>query len=222
MAEHICACGCGTPSVPGVSKWAKGHPLGDSTVRFWARVETAGPVLRSDLGACWTWTGGLSSTGYGDYWVSVRVVPAHRFAYESAVGPIPEGLHIDHLCRNPPCVRPSHLEPVTPGENFRRGIAPNAVNSLAGQCIKGHPRTSANMVLDVYGRKRCRPCANEARAESRQRKRAAWAAGLVEPDHGTVRAYADFGCRCSACVANVAERNKRYRKATRQRETPCA
>ncbi len=67
---------------------------------------------------CWVWTGYLSP--YGKFGVSGRRPVAHRWSYEYHVGPIPDGLTIDHLCRNPSCVRPDHLEPVTLQENMRR------------------------------------------------------------------------------------------------------
>jgi hypothetical protein len=57
------------------------------------------------------------------------IIRAHRFAYELLVGPIPEGLVIDHLCRNRRCVNPAHLEPVTAEENWRRGDAPSAIST---------------------------------------------------------------------------------------------
>lgn len=68
----------------------------------------------------WYWTGVLSNTGYGRY----KRKQAHRVVYEREVGPIPEGLVLDHLCRIRCCVRPYHLEPVTPEENTRRGMLP--------------------------------------------------------------------------------------------------
>jgi hypothetical protein len=69
---------------------------------------------------CWTWTGAKTSTGYGSFGYQGRTWSTHRLAYELLVGPIPDGLTIDHLCRNKPCCNPSHLEPVTIRENQRR------------------------------------------------------------------------------------------------------
>ena len=81
--------------------------------RFWAKVK------KTD--GCWLWTGWKNDRGYGNFEVdSTRTVKAHRFAYEVLVGPIPDGLTLDHLCRNPSCVNPEHLEPVTLRENIMR------------------------------------------------------------------------------------------------------
>lgn len=86
---------------------------GDLASRFWLRVHKTDD--------CWLWTSTLRR-GYGRFWIAPgRFVPAHRFAYELLVGPIPEGLELDHLCRNPACVNPAHLDPVTHRENVRRG-----------------------------------------------------------------------------------------------------
>lgn len=76
-------------------------------------------VLKTD--GCWLWQRAKSSSGYGVFGVAWgHSMCAHRFAYEQAVGPIPDGLEIDHLCSNRLCVRPDHLEPVTREENIRR------------------------------------------------------------------------------------------------------
>jgi hypothetical protein len=80
--------------------------------RFWRKV------TKTDT--CWLWTGAQNSKGYGCVGINRRVHLTHRVAYTWLVGPIPEGLTIDHLCRNKVCVRPDHLEPVTVGENIRR------------------------------------------------------------------------------------------------------
>lgn len=79
-------------------------------------------VVDRDTG-CWVWRGGRMPFGYGSVWLDGRTRLAHRVFYERLVGPIPDGLQLDHLCRNPPCVNPAHLEPVTHTENSRRGSA---------------------------------------------------------------------------------------------------
>lgn len=70
---------------------------------------------------CWEFDGCLVQ-GYGHAWLDGKQVKVHRAAYEALVGPIPEGLVIDHLCRNTACYNPAHLEPVTNAENIRRGV----------------------------------------------------------------------------------------------------
>ena len=76
--------------------------------------------LRFMPSGCVEFTGAISSTGYGHVLRDGKMVGVHRAAYELLVGPIPDGLHIDHLCYNRPCVNPTHLEPVTMQENLRR------------------------------------------------------------------------------------------------------
>jgi hypothetical protein len=90
--------------------------------RFWARVEK-----RPD--GCWIWTGVINHNGYGRYTYArpdgrSLASRAHRIAYELLVGPIPDGLQLDHLCRVKACVNPAHLEPVTQDENMRRTRGP--------------------------------------------------------------------------------------------------
>lgn len=91
-----------------------------------AAVRTAKWIVVDDCG-CWRWTGQKNRFGYGQLTVNrdgkSRCLGAHRFSYEAHVGPIPEGLEIDHLCRVRDCVNPEHLEPVTRAENVRRSWA---------------------------------------------------------------------------------------------------
>lgn len=98
-------------------------------------------------GECWIWTGSYDGTGYGKIWNQQikRLVPAHRASYEVHVGPIPDGYEIDHLCRIKGCIRPDHLEAVTPEENKRRAVPFLAPwNALKTHCRKGHPYDAEN------------------------------------------------------------------------------
>jgi len=72
------------------------------------------------VAGCWEWAGTRQPSGYGAIYVEGRILRTHRVSYELLVGPIPEGLHLDHLCRNKACFNPEHLEPVTHVENMRR------------------------------------------------------------------------------------------------------
>lgn len=103
-----------------------------TTGSFWKRVRGAG------VEDCWQWTGFVLASGYGQ--IASRVKPtssgtrlAHRVAYELLIGDIPEGLVLDHLCRNRTCVNPWHLDPVTPLVNTRRGLrVPASVRAMYG------------------------------------------------------------------------------------------
>jgi hypothetical protein len=123
-------------------------------------------VDRSD--GCWQWTGSRLNSGYGSFFHDGSGRPAHRVAYEIYVGSIPDGLTIDHLCRNKLCVRPDHLEPVSLSTNVRR------VHGSETHCRRGHPRTPENACTrkdEIYS---CRLCQRIARQawEARQREAA--------------------------------------------------
>lgn len=94
-------------------------------------------------GDCWEWRGSRNENGYGLFtlWAGKvsTTLKAHRFAYIMAKGDIPPGYEIDHICRHPWCVRPSHLEAVTPEENWKRSW-----NSVKRFCKRGHPLTPEN------------------------------------------------------------------------------
>ena len=106
---------------------------------------------------CWIWQAAIKSDGYGVFWVNGRTVRAHRFAYEMFVGPIPDGLQTDHLCRNRNCVNPAHLEPVTNQENFRRGEGGKHKRDKT-HCPQGHPYAGENLYVKPNGYRECRIC----------------------------------------------------------------
>lgn len=145
----------------------KAKPLAE---RFWAKVE------KTDW--CWHWTAGVDKDGYGRIWVSqkARTRRAHRIAYEMLVGPIPSGLTLDHLCRNPACVNPDHLEPVTNRENILRGNTLQRANALKRECDSGHPFDEANTYVRPNGARTCRICRREYKRRHRIKKRQAAAA----------------------------------------------
>jgi hypothetical protein len=109
---------------------------------------------------CWLWTGRAEVGGYGRIWYQNRNRLVHRVSYEWERGPIPDGLTIDHLCRQPSCVNPDHMEPVSIGVNVRRGrVGEN--NRVKTHCPQGHPYAGTNLAFrsNRYGRK-CRTCEN--------------------------------------------------------------
>lgn len=116
--------------------------------------------------ACWNWVGYVRPDGYGTFQPSQKkTVLAHRFAYELFRFVIPEGLALDHLCRNRRCVNPDHLEPVTVGENVRRGTGWASANSKKTQCPKGHPYDDDNTYRRANGQRGCRKCMGMASAK---------------------------------------------------------
>lgn len=119
-------------------------------------------LLHSDrAGDCWLWTASLNNRGYGLVTTPGRRLRlAHRAAYEEFVGPIPEGKHLDHLCRVRRCINPTHLEPVTPLENTRRSPIAHGSES---ECPRGHRYDEANTYRGS-GRRYCRRCTSAYRA----------------------------------------------------------
>lgn len=120
-------------------------------------------------GDCIVWTGSRSN-GYGRIEINKVARPAHRVVYEFFFGPVSPELHIDHLCRNPPCVNPVHLEPVTPRENAMRGFGPSALNNAKTTCKFGHPLSGENLRM-VSTQRVCRICARAADQRYKQRRR---------------------------------------------------
>jgi len=121
---------------------------------------------------CWEWTGYKDPAGYGQIGTPSGVKLVHRVSYEYYVGKIPDGLQIDHLCRNRPCVNPEHLEPVTAKENVGRGMAGRVRTLLAAQqthCKWGHEFTKSNTYICRKGIRNCRRCHKRRERERRER-----------------------------------------------------
>lgn len=126
--------------------------------------------LPENLGdGCWLWTGTLRRGGYGAFHFRGNTRPASRIAVLWSGREIPYGHHVDHLCRTPQCVNPSHLEVVTPGVNSLRGNTFCAINAAKTHCVNGHALTAEN--LSSYSHKGWRYCKACSR-ERMQRRRA--------------------------------------------------
>lgn len=179
MGDRICSInGCQSPvNARGwcrkhYKRWqAHGDPLftklifGDDEGRFWAKVRKAGPL------ECWIWTAPPASTGYGQFWKDGTNRGAHVVAWEMLRGEIPEGLQLDHLCRNRACVNPWHLEPVTIGVNVLRGEGITAVHAAKTHCANGHEFTPANTYITKEGWRQCRECKRRANRDLYRRER---------------------------------------------------
>jgi hypothetical protein len=140
--------------------------------RFWRRVSVGDD--------CWLWTGDKNLKGYGiHYWGQRNRMLAHRFSYELAKGPIPEGLLVCHSCDVPNCVNPDHLWVGTTQDNARDAAAKGKMGSAFRNrtaCIRGHEYTPENTRWDGTVR-RCRKCSALRSSVCAKRKRQAMRAG---------------------------------------------
>jgi len=127
---------------------------GPAVLRFAAKIRQQGD--------CWIWTGSVVRGGYGQFRDEAsRMVKAHRWSYEHHIGPVPEGLQLDHLCRTTRCVNPWHLDPVTARENLVR-----AEGTWAGRNVRKNacPRGHAYPPHEPGGVRYCLACRREKRA----------------------------------------------------------
>lgn len=150
------------------TQWQRtGSPLArTATDRFMAKVQ-----MQPDTG-CWLWAAHKDMGGYGEFSVGGRARPAHRFAYETWGGHIPEGMVLDHFaCNTRHCVSPLHVRPVTPRENALRCDSLGSLNLAKTDCSKGHPFDEANTYY-YRGDRYCRACLR-AKYHARKARKAA-------------------------------------------------
>lgn len=131
--------------------------------RFWSKVDKSGD--------CWEWTAATSG-GYGRFGMDGRSWRAHRVAYILILGEFPEGLELDHLCRNKRCVNPAHLEPVTHHVNVLRGECPSARRARRTLCIRGHALGPVR-AYPSGAKRQCDICEAERRSRRRALSRVA-------------------------------------------------
>ncbi len=128
----------------------------DAWTRINARHQADGPS------GCWNWTGHSFAGLYPVMSYLGHQMHVSRIVYILTYGPIPEGLHIDHLCRRPGCINPNHLELVTPAENSRRAAA------VLTHCTRGHRYQGENLGFNPAGHRRCLEC---HRRDAEQKRR---------------------------------------------------
>lgn len=124
--------------------------------RFWSRVNKSSGIWKivdGQISECWAWMAGLIGPGYGAFWFEGKQRRAHIVSYVWENGPIPDGLELDHLCRTRHCVRPDHLEAVTPKINMARGTGIGVINAQKTTCPNGHPYD-----YNDGGSRRCAAC----------------------------------------------------------------
>lgn len=172
--QWLCQCRCGNKVAVDGTKLRIGHTRSCGCMRRPAAERFLEKIAPGKNG-CTLWTGGLNGAGYGQFYLGVTADRptgkgyAHRFSYELHVGPIPAGMHIDHLCRNRACVNPEHLEPVAPRVNILRGLSPAARHAEKTHCPKGHPYSGDNLYTHpIKGQRICRACGRIRTAQKRE------------------------------------------------------
>ena len=148
--------------VPGTFVYFHGNPKRSSSARVgWIVAENG----------CHIWQGCRSTDGYGRAKIDGRMQQVHRIRYEREVGPIPEGVVLDHFaCDNPSCCNPAHVRPATDRENILRGGGVSAVHAAKTHCVHGHPFSGDNLYVTPAGYRRCRTC-DRAREQGRGKRR---------------------------------------------------
>lgn len=166
---------------------------------------------------CWLWTGPLNDAGYGRVYFNKRQTRAHIMAYTLLIGPVPDGLELDHLCRVRRCANPEHLEPVTHGENMRRAFAART-EARNGVCPAGrHVIAEVGEYLWACGKK-CKACHRERNASGTLRSKLVCGQGHPRtPDNTIIRRAGNPACK--PCVYEQNRAAYYRRKARRAAST---
>ena len=150
-------------------------------------MATRGPKPRDPLerfeskidrtATCWLWTDVPHANGYGLFAVKLngrwKKVWAHRHSFELHKRPLRVGETVDHLCRNPLCVNPDHLDACNTGENsLRSPFTLQGSNARKTHCPQGHPYSGDNLFYD-QGKRRCRICVRAKNRAAQKRRTAA-------------------------------------------------
>ena len=186
----------------------------NSAEKFWTFVDkSAGP------NKCWPWTRPVHN-GYGHFkfrldGATEHNFGAHRLAYLLSGRTIPDGLVLDHLCRVRHCCNPDHLEPVTNAENVLRGEGRSAQNARATHCIHGHEFSEGNVYVTPAGARFCRTCTRSRTRQYGEQRRQMIQDDPTLAEHGLVKTYSMWKCRCDPCRAAWSEYMRAYH-ATRQ------
>jgi hypothetical protein len=181
-------------------------------VRFWDKV------IPEPNSGCWLWIGGSNGRGYGRFCLDGVYQYTHRIAVVASGRDMPAHLVVDHLCRNPSCCNPAHLDVTTARENLARGIK----GALTTHCPKGHAYAGDNLVIRYNGWRQCRKCKLEC--DRRRYAENLASSGLVPPREGgsrsrrascirghafdaeNTRVNADGSRVCRACMREHARR----------------
>jgi hypothetical protein len=160
--------------------------VGESMVQFKRRIYCSHDcynIVRSDLprrllnyvvdaNGCHVWQGACNKAGYGQIKINGKQVGVHIVSYEFYVGPVPDGLTIDHTCENHPCMNPVHLEPVTLQVNIlRTSTTMAAINAAKTHCPRNHPYSGDNLMHNKKGGRLCRICELERQRGVKRRQR---------------------------------------------------
>lgn len=168
----LCQCGCGqrtklAPRSRKATGWVKGEPI-RYLLYHYRFPKNPNQYIVNPKTQCWEWQRAKDKDGYGKLRVNGVAVYAHRYYYEQKYGPIPEGLTIDHLCRNRACVNPEHMECVDIRENILRGQGHAAINARKTHCIRRHPFDESNTYITKAGSRECRKCHKERMKKRRK------------------------------------------------------